>query len=389
MKKRLALAAAFAFSIIPFTSFADHLEPDESEIKKGRELVSTKLEDYDLFSNKFSDDILIAFTVNGYEIEPCADLSGADLSDTNLERADLSGCNLTNADLSGAKLRLTDLEGANLSGADLSDTNLTLANLQDANLIRANLQDANLYVSKMTGANLKGANLNGADLNNAEVSNTILSGADLSETNLEKANLEGANLKKADLRLARLRYVDLEGADLSRAKLEKVFFYFANLDKAKLKNAKLSGADFNQTGLEGADLSGADLTNITTNKLGGCPSKLPSGWVCEGKKFHKTLRYDNSLIFFTHKPKNEKKVKVFISSLPYQTECGLPFLKISLSNNGKYLVQLGGATKYAGFDFKKAGKKFNQEYKVCEMISDLPTIQPVNPNPASAPSINF
>ena len=79
MKKRLALAAAFAFSIIPFTSFADHLEPDESEIKKGGELVRTKLEGYDLFSNKLSDDILIATNVNGYDIEPGADLSGADL----------------------------------------------------------------------------------------------------------------------------------------------------------------------------------------------------------------------------------------------------------------------------------------------------------------------
>ena len=59
MKKRLALAAAFAFSIIPFTSFADHLEPDESEIKNGGELVGTKLEDYDLFSNNLSDDILM------------------------------------------------------------------------------------------------------------------------------------------------------------------------------------------------------------------------------------------------------------------------------------------------------------------------------------------
>ena len=74
MKKRLALAAAFAFSIIPFTSFAGHLEPDESEIKKGGELVSTKLEDYDLFSNNLSDDILIALTVNGYEIKPFATL---------------------------------------------------------------------------------------------------------------------------------------------------------------------------------------------------------------------------------------------------------------------------------------------------------------------------
>ena len=32
MKKRLALAAAFAFSISPITSFAKHLEPNEVEI---------------------------------------------------------------------------------------------------------------------------------------------------------------------------------------------------------------------------------------------------------------------------------------------------------------------------------------------------------------------
>ena len=96
MKKRLALAAAFAFSIIPFTSFADHLEPDENQIKKGGELVSTKLRGYDLFSRNLSDDILIATNVNGYDIEPGADLSGADLSGADLSGADLSGITATN-----------------------------------------------------------------------------------------------------------------------------------------------------------------------------------------------------------------------------------------------------------------------------------------------------
>ena len=47
MKKRLALAAAFTFSIIPFTSLAHHLEPDESEIKPGGNLSSTKMIEYD------------------------------------------------------------------------------------------------------------------------------------------------------------------------------------------------------------------------------------------------------------------------------------------------------------------------------------------------------
>ena len=75
--------------------------------------------------------------VNGYMIEPGADLSGADLSGRNL-----SGRNLSGADLSGA----------DLSGADLSRARLTRADLTRANLRGANLKGANLR-----GANLKGA----------------------------------------------------------------------------------------------------------------------------------------------------------------------------------------------------------------------------------------
>ena len=71
MKKRLALATALVFSIIPYTSFADHLEPDESEIKPGGNLSSTRMIEYDL-------------------------------SDTDLSGANFSGADLTDADLTGA-----------------------------------------------------------------------------------------------------------------------------------------------------------------------------------------------------------------------------------------------------------------------------------------------
>ncbi len=91
MQKRLALSAAFAFSVIPFTSLADHLEHDESEIKKGGELVSTELEDYDLFSNNLCKNILIATTVNGYDIGVGAGLNDADLSGAKLTGAILTG----------------------------------------------------------------------------------------------------------------------------------------------------------------------------------------------------------------------------------------------------------------------------------------------------------
>ena len=80
--------------------------------------------------------------VNGYKIEPCANLSYADLSDAdlyraNLYRANLYGANLTGADLSYANLYDANLYGANLTGADLSYADLCRANLYRANLYRA------------------------------------------------------------------------------------------------------------------------------------------------------------------------------------------------------------------------------------------------------------
>jgi uncharacterized protein YjbI with pentapeptide repeats len=52
--------------------------------------------------------------VNGYKIEPGANLSGA-----NLLMADLTGVDLRGADLEGADLREAKLTGANLEGANL------------------------------------------------------------------------------------------------------------------------------------------------------------------------------------------------------------------------------------------------------------------------------
>ena len=102
--------------------------------------------------------------INGYTIEPYADLS-----DANLSGADLRGANLYGADLSGA-----NLSRANLGGADLSDATLNGANLNDANLHAAYLHGANLSVANLRGANLYGANLS-ADLSGAILPRDLLS----------------------------------------------------------------------------------------------------------------------------------------------------------------------------------------------------------------------
>ncbi len=146
--------------------------------------------------------------VNGYEINPGADLSGA-----NLYGADFSGANLSEADLSGANLYGADLSGANLSEADLSG--------------------ANLYGADLSGANLSEADLSGANLSEADLSEADLSEADLSEADLSEADLSGANLSEADLSGANLSEADLSGANLSGANLSGADFSVANLSEAK------------------------------------------------------------------------------------------------------------------------------------------------------------
>ena len=127
-----------------------------------------------------------------------------------------------------------------LSGADLSN-----ANLQQVNLDNANLSEANLSGADLSFANLSDANLFLANLYNANLSDANLSGADLSSANLQGADLFGANLWNAVL-------------------------VFANLSDAILNNA---------------DLSNASLFGATMTCLYGCPSALPSGYICEADPY--------------------------------------------------------------------------------------------------------
>ena len=154
------------------------------------------------------------------------DLSGADLTGAQLDNTDLSGINLNGAILSGADLRNANLSGttlneADLSGATLSGANLTTANLVEAILIGADLRTAYLREANASGANLREANMSGATLINADLSGASLRGADLRGAKLIGANLSGANLKDANLDGAEMRGAILHGANLTEAYLSK------------------------------------------------------------------------------------------------------------------------------------------------------------------------
>ena len=138
--------------------------------------------------------------VNGYEIEPYANLRGAVLRRANLYGADLRWADLSEADLYEANLHGADLREAKLSGADLR-----WADLSEADLSEADLEGADLY----------GANLYGADLREAKLSEAGLRWAVLREADLSEADLSGTDLRRADLSEA-----DLYGADLTNVNID-------------------------------------------------------------------------------------------------------------------------------------------------------------------------
>jgi len=92
--------------------------------------------------------------VNGYKIEPYANLEGADLRGADLEGAILYGADLFGANLEGAYLR-----GAILYGADLFGANLEGADLVGAYLVGANLKGADLRDADLEGADLRGTGI--------------------------------------------------------------------------------------------------------------------------------------------------------------------------------------------------------------------------------------
>jgi uncharacterized protein YjbI with pentapeptide repeats len=161
------------------------------------------------------------------------DLTGADLSESNLAGADLA-----KADLSGARL-----SGANLSGANLTKARLFRSDLSQADLCRANLFKANLSQADLAGANLNGADLSGAFLIRSNLSGASLIGACLKGANLGQASFFRAKLAKAVLCQASFFKSDLTEADLSEADLEGANFQEAVLEQTNLRSANIANAN--------------------------------------------------------------------------------------------------------------------------------------------------
>ena len=104
------------------------------------------------------------------------------------------GINWKHCELIGLKAQNSDLTGAILSNANLQDAKLSASKLHNTDLSYANFQGASLRGSEITKARLTGADLRGANL-----SNTNFKGSDLSYVNLTNATIEGAVFTDAQL----------------------------------------------------------------------------------------------------------------------------------------------------------------------------------------------
>lgn len=126
------------------------------------------------------------------------------------EQADLSYANLRNSNLSyinlsDAKLRYADLRDANLREANLSDADLRYADLRGAQLSNANLSWTNLRVASLNNANFRNADMRCVDLRGADLREANLLAALLIEADLRNTDLRGANLLHANLRNVKLK----------------------------------------------------------------------------------------------------------------------------------------------------------------------------------------
>lgn len=143
------------------------------------------------------------------------DLTGADLSGTDMRQMNFGGAKITNADLSNAWL-----QGASFVRAELQTTNLSGAQMQGARFYQAQLQKANLDDAQLQGASLYEANLQDANLAGAGLEVAVLSEANLQGARLDYASLQGASLEYADMQGASFQHTQLQGASLAGAKLQ-------------------------------------------------------------------------------------------------------------------------------------------------------------------------
>jgi uncharacterized protein YjbI with pentapeptide repeats len=159
----------------------------------GANLREAKLRDAVLDHTRAQHAIFISANGSGANLTG-ADLRNADLTYSVFENALFAGAKLDEASIYGANLRNTRWLRAELTRADVRDTQMQGANLSFANLELADFSGAKLEGAQLTGAQLKGTIFLGANLRNVDMRGAFFGAAILRDAVMDGANIEGADL---------------------------------------------------------------------------------------------------------------------------------------------------------------------------------------------------
>jgi uncharacterized protein YjbI with pentapeptide repeats len=236
-------------------------------------------------------------------------LSGANLSHANLVESDFTESKLYNTNFNNSDLKNSKIVKSSLSSVILNNANLAQCDFTESKLYNTNFNNSDLKNSKFIKAHFTtDVNFNDADLKSANLTSVVCYGSTFVNANLQnailnqsrgfiltfyesdergeydkkfktegsyiktntsedgrnstfidkyikyqKTDFKGANLSGASVIGANLQECNLEGANLTNTN-----FSNANLYRANLKNTTIVNTDFKGTDLRKADLTGAN-----------------------------------------------------------------------------------------------------------------------------------
>lgn len=263
-------------------------------------LVNANLSGANIQNSNWQQADMTGATLNNVQFTAQTNLQGAKFIKATLSNVNFEGATLTGADFTGATLSCVDLSGTAANPRDITALNLGPASWVTSPSCRNNLSYTKLSMAILPPSAWKNVILNGAVFTDLRPGATLstqghpldLTGAQLTNFDFKRAVLDyavmqSAHLDSAVLRGASLRHVNLHAATLYGAKLNNANFDGANLSEAFLNPGpagnvtSVVGAFLRNVNLAGAQLTGADFTDASffgTNASGTSSCAIVSGF---------------------------------------------------------------------------------------------------------------
>ncbi len=209
-------------------------------------------------------------------------LSGARMTDTNMDgafahSADFSDADLTGATLTNAQLDDALFEGANLTDADMSRTSLTNVNMRSCILAGTNLNGAEIYGLDTQGSvqdhdmgkRLEDENMNLGELLTDHMQWIKTAGAQGQQLNLSGYDLHNViDLKRYPLTAVICIGSSFIGQDFSQSELQSCTFNESDFRDCKFIDTDMRGSAFKGCNFTRSNLSGAQLNPLILERNG-------------------------------------------------------------------------------------------------------------------------